>query len=1643
MIIVVNFTRRLQKNIKKFAGAVFVLLSVAANATLKVYPVLAGMQGCQFNYTMQVKEPGDLIWKTVPLYNALVTTSTDQGEYNTTVANFDCDGPVDIKIIFSKPVSSAAVYPASLNVTPSFGGDSITFSISGPKKFYVDINGDHYNNCMNIIADPLEINPPQQGDPNVIFVPTGTYVDSIVSLQSGQTLYVQGGAAVRGVYADEASNIKVLGRGYVYHSIYDALNITHCNNVTIDGLIDLNHGWNNGGGCGFRCGNDSNTVISNTVSFSALKWGDGYDIFSSDNVTVDNVYIRTNDDAICFYGGGASGFTGDCKNITVKNSTLLPDLAHSFNVGVYGDTTGVGREIRDIYVSNVDICNASRTPSQGCINFMVSDKVRAANFHFDDVRVQNFVDARLITMNIIKYSWYYGRGIDSIFYNNIKFTGSTVPSSVIEGNNASEQITNVKFTDLMINGSKITNAANGNVTIGNYTQNISFGTTGTVPAITSTTTADGKIDSAFNYTISATNSPTNYNATNLPSGLSIDTVTGVISGTPTAAGTFNVNLKASNDSGAGILPLTLTIAPVGNPIARYTFDNTVADSSGNNFVAILNGGTTFTNGAIKNALKLNGTDGYASLRQGILNSVSDMTIAAWVKLDTVAASSRIFDLGQDSTANMYLTSRSSTGKIRFTISNGGTEQDIDGNTPLPAGKWVHLAVTLSGNTGILYVNGDSVGSNFALTLNPSDLGVTARNFIGRSQFVNDPYLKGIIDEFQIYNRALRSYEIDSLIGKGVAIVTSSDSAAGFREHSFTYNVSAVNNPISYNATGLPQGISINTNTGLISGTPTVSGIFPVNIIVANPNGIDTALLTLTILSDTVSNLFVAAGDAKDTLLWDPMTIAQSYNVKRSETTGGPYTIISNTKSNGFMDTTVVNGHVYYYTVAMVDSIGEHAGSVEVSAAPNDGQVDYYNFDETSGSKVNDYWGAQSGTLVSNAVTRVPGIINSAVHFNGTANSYITLPAGLISKLTNFTISAWVKTDVNATWERVFDFGTGTTNYMFLTTNNGSNSVRYAITTGNGEQGINSSVTFSNGVWHHIAVTLSGNTGTLYIDGVASGSNTSMTLNPASLGITNLDYIGKSQWNDPLMNGAIDDFKIYGRALSAAEIDSMVVGHTPPMVPTNFAVFTGNNQATLKWNSSKSAKSYELLRSVGNDSSYTAFADNISDTSITDTTAYNCGSYYYKIIAKNDVGVSDTSQSVSTFAGNKLTGTLIGTDSSWNNNPATRKTAAVDGDLNTYFDAPNVNGGWVGYDFGAGSNSIIREIRYAPRNELGARMSNGLFQGANNEDFSDAVVLFTVPDVPPSGVMTSKYINNNQSFRYIRYLSPNNGSCNIAELEFWGVPAKLPAITHTDALNAAIDSAFSYSIVASNAPSAYTATGLPNGLQINNCSGIISGTPSTEGTFTAPITVTNYYGTVKDTLIIIVKSNKELPINLLPLTGKLNGENVLLNWQTVSENNSDYFEVERSANGLSFKAIGKVSAAGNSTQLKNYTYTDNVSGIESTEFYYRLKETDKDGHTQNSNTIIIKKDNSTNDIFVYPNPATTATKVWLQYVSTSNNSITIMISNIAGNAIRQFKKDVVSGVNKIDLNTDNLASGVYFISVENKEGSRYQVKLIKR
>ena len=130
----------------------------------------------------------------------------------------------------------------------------------------------------------------------------------------------------------------------------------------------------------------------------------------------------------------------------------------------------------------------------------------------------------------------------------------------------------------------------------------------------------------------------------------------------------------------------------------------------------------------------------------------------------------------------------------------------------------------------------------------------------------------------------------------------------------------------------------------------------------------------------------------------------------------------------------------------------------------------------------------------------------------------------------------------------------------------------------------------------------------------------------------------------------------------------------------------------------------------------------------------------------------------------VTGTVISSPSS-GNGPEN----AFDSDFSTYYASDQRSLTWIGLDLG--TPHIISRIGYSPRQGYASRMLLGLFEGANSEDFSDAVPLAIVPSSPAEGRNSYLRIDCSRAFRYVRYVGPNDCRCNVSELIFYGHPAK--------------------------------------------------------------------------------------------------------------------------------------------------------------------------------------------------------------------------------------------------------------------------------
>lgn len=252
-------------------------------------------------------------------------------------------------------------------------------------------------------------------------------------------------------------------------------------------------------------------------------------------------------------------------------------------------------------------------------------------------------------------------------------------------------------------------------------------------------------------------------------------------------------------------------------------------------------------------------------------------------------------------------------------------------------------------------------------------------------------------------------------------------------------------------------------------------------------------------------------------------------------------------------------------VSILMSMCFGTGIITVSA-DSDGDiiedmVAWYKFDETEGNIAFDSSGRGNHAQLVNGADWSPGRLSGAVYLNGN-QQYIDLPEGIVKDLNDFTIATWVYINGSQSWARIFDFGTNTSSYMFMTPRAGSNPrFRYAIRTAasGGETLVTRNNDVGTGSWRHVAISVAGNTATLYYDGQVVSTNNAMNIRPSDLGITTNNWIGRSQFSaDPYLNGRVDDFRIYNRGLSETEIQELYAMEQPEIVevfPVEVFTFT--------------------------------------------------------------------------------------------------------------------------------------------------------------------------------------------------------------------------------------------------------------------------------------------------------------------------------------------------------------------------------------------------------------------------------------------------------------------------------------------------------
>ncbi len=391
----------------------------------------------------------------------------------TPVTYFDFEGSAKIEVTVPDiELETVKISPVSAGIKPVVDKDkhSVTFVINQPDSYTLTFN-DSPLRAVHIFANPLEKNPPKEGDKDVLYVGPGEWNIDTIILEDNQTLYLAGGAVVHGiVQANNATNVKVMGRGILDGSRFGGwmgkaalvpLKFDNCDTVELRDILVLNpNAW--------VCSANSskNGVIDGLKIISSRPNGDGITLQSCENYLVQNCFVRSWDDSLV-----VKNYVGDSQKIVFKNNQLWTDLAQSMEVGY---ETNKGKKenaiMRDISFENITVLNNFHKP---VISVHNADDATLSDISFKNITVENAQMGSgdgdempyLIDCNIARssnWSTTLERGqIRNVLIDGVNVLSGKDSPSRIKGYDDSHTIEGVTIRNLTVLGKKITSFEQG------------------------------------------------------------------------------------------------------------------------------------------------------------------------------------------------------------------------------------------------------------------------------------------------------------------------------------------------------------------------------------------------------------------------------------------------------------------------------------------------------------------------------------------------------------------------------------------------------------------------------------------------------------------------------------------------------------------------------------------------------------------------------------------------------------------------------------------------------------------------------------------------------------------------------------------------------------------------------------------------------------------------------------------------------------------------------------------------------------------------------------------------------------------------------------------------------------------------------
>ena len=943
-------------------------------------------------------------------------------------------------------------------------------------------------------------------------------------------------------------------------------------------------------------------------------------------------------------------------------------------------------------------------------------------------------------------------------------------------------------------------------------------------------TLSATLNAPFTYAIGGSNGPTSYTVTGLPAGLSLNATTGVISGTPTAAGAFTLTAVASNASGSDSATLSLTV--IAQPAIT-----------------------------------------------------SPLTASAGVSLP-----------------------------FSYTITASNTPSGFAA-IGLPAG------LSLNAATGVISGTPTSAGT--------SSVTIDASNGSGTD-----------------------SETLVLTVNAAPPAVTSALTDAAATGSLFSYTITGSNTPASFSATGLPPGLTLNSTTGVISGTPTTTGTYTVAVTLTNGDGSTTSNLTLTVSAPASGTLTWSGAQSQ---VWDTVTnnwlngstaaaYLDPYNVTFSDTGSGGTIVISGTQNPASV-TFNNSSKGYSFT-----GPGTLNGSMALIKNGSGGLTI---------SEANTYTGGTqllNGTLYLNTTPAALGTGTLSLGSSGDTNTVSVRTVGGIDLPNPIAVypggARWLEPGNGSavTYIGAVTLNSGAT--LGLSTVGGNITLTGNITgTGNvlfGENGSSrgTSETLIGSINNVGTVSDAGNpdTGGCFVNGPIGTNVTGITQNSTSESMT---LLGQSAFNGPITltagtltltsNGCLGNGSYSGTMANGGtfvysstntQTISGVISGAGALVVNNGGVLNLAAANTYTGATTVNAGTLLVTGSISSAVSVASGGMFGGTGTVTGNVTMAGGSELLFNLSTGGVQGLTVNGNVALSGKITVTPNVISGTLSPGNYTILTYTGTLSGSPTFAWLAPTGSPDVASFSTSVGG--VITMTVTVPKPVISGTLTETV---ASQVPFTYNISATGDPTSYsatglPSGLSvnsTTGLISGTPSMAgtyTVTLGATNSGGTGTATLNLTVTPPA-PVITSSGTYTATGYLAFNFSVVGSNSPSSYSISGLPQGLTFNTTTGVISGTPTETGTFLVTLSATNAYGTGTETLTLTIN-----PPATLVWTGSVNG-----NWDTSTSNwlngstastyaDPDYVNFTDSGSGGTVTLTGTFSplsvTASNSS--KGYTLT---------------------------------------------------------------------------------------------------------------------------